>query len=153
MKNISLFLAFIALFTVGAVAQSVTSVAGLIPMEGSGRVVYNFNEGWRFFLGDAEGASKADFDDSNWQIVNVPHGLRLEPSNASGCKNYQGIAWYRKHFVVPTDMAGKRVVVHFEAIMGKQKVYVNGNFVTEHFGGYLPIRVDLTALGVLVKSP
>ncbi|MBE6341201.1 MAG: glycoside hydrolase family 2 [Bacteroidales bacterium] len=148
MKNISLFLAFIALFTVGAVAQSVTSVAGLIPMEGSGRVVYNFNEGWRFFLGDAEGASKADFDDSNWQIVNVPHGLRLEPSNASGCKNYQGIAWYRKHFVVPADMAGKRVVVHFEAIMGKQKVYVNGNFVTEHFGGYLPIRVDLTALGV-----
>ncbi len=148
MKYITLLFAFIAIYTVNALAQSVTSVAGLIPMEGSGRVVYNFNEGWRFFLGDAEGAEKTSFDDSRWQVVNVPHGLRLEPANGSGCKNYQGIAWYRKHFVVPADMNNKRVVVHFEAIMGKQKVYVNGNFVTEHFGGYLPIRIDLTALGI-----
>ena len=128
-----------------AVAQS---VAGLFPLEGSGRVVYNFNEGWRFLLGDAEGAGGVDFDDSSWQVVCAPHSVQLVPAEASGGRNYQGPCWYRKHFTIPNDMKGKQVVVHFEAIMGKQQVYVNGQMVKEHLGGYLPINIDLSALNV-----
>ena len=124
------------------------SVAGLFPLEGSGRIVYNFNEGWRFLLGDANGAEATGFDDSRWEIVCAPHIDRLEPSEASGGRNYQGVCWYRKHFAVPEDMAGKQVLVHFEAIMGKQWVYVNGRLVKVHFGGYLPITIDLSAEGV-----
>ena len=30
------------------------SVAGLFPLEGSGRVIYNFNQGWRFYHGDVQ---------------------------------------------------------------------------------------------------
>ena len=124
------------------------SVMGLFPLEGSGRIVYNFNEGWRFLLGDAPGAEATTYDDSRWEVVCAPHIDRLEPSEASGGRNYQGVCWYRKHFTVPDDMAGKQVLVHFEAIMGKQWVYVNGRLVKEHLGGYLPITVDLTAEGV-----
>ena len=129
------------------------SVAGLFPLESSGRIVYNFNEGWRFLLGDAKGAEATAFDDSKWEIVCAPHIDRLEPSEASGGRNYQGICWYRKHFIVPEDMAGKQVLVHFEAIMGKQWVYVNGHLVKEHLGGYLPITVDLSAEGVKAGDP
>ena len=125
-----------------------TSVAGLYPLEGSGRKVYNFNEGWRFLLGDAQGAEALEFNDSAWEVVCAPHIDRLEPSEASGGRNYQGICWYRKHFTVPADMQGKNVTVHFEAIMGKQWVYVNGKLVKEHMGGYLPITIDLTKEGV-----
>ena len=32
--------------------------------------------------------------------------------------------------------------------MGKQQVYVNGRLVKEHFGGYLPITIDLSKEGV-----
>jgi beta-galactosidase len=128
-------------------AQKV-SVAGFYPLEGSGRIVYNFNEGWCFLLGDAKGAEAMAFDDSKWEIVSAPHIDRLEPSEASGGRNYQGVCWYRKHFAVPEDMAGKQVIVHFEAIMGKQWVYVNGRLVKEHLGGYLPITIDLTKEGV-----
>ncbi|MDO9155106.1 MAG: glycoside hydrolase family 2 TIM barrel-domain containing protein [Paludibacter sp.] len=39
-------------------------------------------------------------------------------------------------------------MIHFEAIMGKQKVFVNGKLAKENVGGYLPITVDLTAQGV-----
>ena len=124
------------------------SVAGLFPLEGSGRVVYNFNEGWRFLLGDAKGAETVDFNDAAWEVVCAPHIDRLEPSEASGGRNYQGVCWYRKHFTVPQDMAGKNITVHFEAIMGKQWVYVNGKLVKEHLGGYLPITIDLTKEGV-----
>ena len=145
MKNtllLTLFL-FASLSSFGAV-----SVAGLYPLEGSGRVIYNFNEGWRFLLGDADGAGARDYDDSYWQMVCAPHSVQLEPAEASGGRNYQGVCWYRKHFAVPADMAGRQVLVHFEAIMGKQQVFVNGRMVKEHLGGYLPVTIDLTAEGV-----
>ena len=132
----------------GQVFAMETSVAGLYPMANSGRIIYNFNQGWRFMLGDNTGAGAADFDDSNWQVVCVPHTLRLEPAEASGGRNYQGIAWYRKHFTMPADMSGKDVTLHFEAVMGKQEIYVNGKLVREHLGGYQPITVNLTKEGV-----
>ena len=127
---------------------SAQSVAGLFPLDGSGRVVYNFNEGWRFLLGDAEGAEAVDFDDRAWPVVCAPHTVQLVPAEASGGRNYQGPCWYRKHFIMPSDMKGKQVVVHFEGIMGKQQVYVNGRMVKEHLGGYLPINIDLSAFDV-----
>ena len=139
---IALSFAYLSLFAQEA------SVAGFYPLANSGRIVYNFNEGWRFLLGDAKGAEGTAIDDSKWEVVCAPHIDRLEPSEASGGRNYQGICWYRKHFTVPEDMAGKQVLVHFEAIMGKQWVYVNGRLVKEHLGGYLPITIDLTAEGV-----
>ena len=147
MKRLIILLSLVLGTVVQSVAQQ-TSVAGLFPLEGSGRVVYNFNEGWRFHLGDAQGAETSAFDDRAWQVVCAPHAVQLEPSEASGGRNYQGVCWYRKHFVVPTDMEGKQVIVHFEAIMGKQWVYVNGRKVTEHLGGYLPVIIDLSAAGV-----
>ncbi|MDO4159766.1 MAG: glycoside hydrolase family 2 TIM barrel-domain containing protein [Prevotellaceae bacterium] len=147
MRKIFFLLAFLTLSVVAKAATD-TSVAGLFQLEGSGRTVYNFNLGWHFHLGDINGAEGKTFDDSKWTVVNAPHSVRLEPSEASGGRNYQGIAWYRKHFTVPADMNGKDVSVHFEAIMGKQVIYVNGQKVKEHLGGYLPITIDLTSLGV-----
>ena len=143
----ALFLGFALLAVVSMAAQPV-SVAGLFPLANSGRIVYNFNEGWRFLPGDAEGAEATTFDDSGWEVVCAPHTVQLEPSEASGCRNYQGPCWYRKTFIVPADMAGKEVSVHFEAIMGKQLVYVNGRLVRQHFGGYLPVTVNLSQEGV-----
>ena len=109
-----------------------SSVAGFFPLENSGRLVWNFNAGWRFHLGDAAGAEAKDFDDKGWDVVSTPHTVQLMPAEASGCRNYQGIAWYRKHFTLPKECAGRDVTLHFEAIMGKQTIYVNGQKVKEH---------------------
>lgn len=147
MRKILFFFSVLFALTTSA-SNTETSIAGLYQTAGSGRLVYNFNQGWRFHLGDASGAEAVQYDDNGWQVVCAPHTLRLEPSEASGCRNYQGVAWYRKHFTVPADMKGKNITVHFEAIMGKQSVYVNGKLVKEHLGGYLPITIDLTKEGV-----
>ena len=144
-KLLFLLSLFISLTAAGADAYS---VAGLFPLHGSGRVIYNFNQGWRFHLGDAQGAEAVSYDDSRWSVVCAPHTARLEPADASGGRNYQGIVWYRKHFTVPADMKGKDVTVHFEAIMGKQDIFVNGKKVKSHLGGYLPITINLSELGV-----
>ena len=125
-----------------------TSVAGLFPLDNSGRLVWNFNAGWRFHLGDVKGAEMIDFNDKSWEMVSTPHTVQLMPAEASGCRNYQGIAWYRKHFVLPKECAGCDVTLHFEAIMGKQTIYLNGQKVKEHEGGYLPITISLSAYGL-----
>jgi beta-galactosidase len=143
-----LFFLIIILLPLQLVAQLETSVAGLFPLSGSGRVVYSFNPGWRFYRGDVKGAEAVHFNDASWDVVTTPHTVQLMPAEASGCRNYQGIAWYRKHFVLPTDMKGKQAFLHFEAIMGKQEIYVNGKKVKTHLGGYLPITVNLTECGV-----
>ena len=70
------------------------------------------------------------------------------PAEASGCRNYQGIVWYRKHFVLPKECADRDVTLHFEAIMGKQTIDLNGKKVKEHEGGYLPITISLSAFGL-----
>ncbi|MBI9064793.1 MAG: hypothetical protein JEZ14_22595 [Marinilabiliaceae bacterium] len=120
------------------------STAGFFEIENSGREVYNLNIGWRFYKGDAKGAHQTEFDDSTWEVVNVPHGLELLPEEASGGINYQGAAWYRKHFSLGKEYAGKKLFVNFEAIMGKSKVWVNGKLVKTHFGGFLPCIIDVT---------
>jgi beta-galactosidase len=122
-----------------------TSVAGLFPLENSGRLVWNFNAGWYFHLGDVAGAEAEDYDDKSWEEVSTPHTVQLMPAEASGCRNYQGIAWYRKHFRLPNECVGRDVTLHFEGIMGKQTIYVNGQKVKEHEGGYLPITISLPA--------
>ena len=127
-------------------AAQTCSVAGLFPLENSGRLVWNFNSGWRFHRGDMAGAEAVDYDDRSWEQVTTPHTVQLMPAEASGCRNYQGVAWYRKHFTLPQETAGRDVTLHFEAIMGKQTFYVNGQKVKEHEGGYLPITISLTAL-------
>ena len=93
------------------------SIAGFFPLEGSGRQVWNFNAGWRFHLGDVSGAEATAFNDKSWEVVSTPHTLQLMPAEASGCRNYQGIVWYRKHFRLPKECEGRDVTLHFKAIM------------------------------------
>lgn len=119
------------------------SKAGFYELENSGREVYNFNLDWRFMKGDAAGAEQPGFDDSEWEAVNCPHTLEYTPSEASGSCNYQGPAWYRKHFTVDDGLKDRVLKLHFEAVMGKCKVWLNGAQIGEHFGGYLPFVVDL----------
>jgi len=129
--------------------QPAFSAAGFYDLQNSGRQVYNFNVGWRFHKGDVAGAEKADFKDAAWDVVSTPHTVELEPAEASGCRNYQGIAWYRKHFTLDKAYAGKKVVLYFEAVMGKCKVYLNGKLVKQHLGGYLPFSIDLLEAGAV----
>lgn len=121
------------------------STAGFYKLPDTGRDVYSMNVAWRFHKGDIKGgAYNISFDDSQWECISLPHGIEYLPAEASGCINYQGVVWYRKHFTPEAELKGKKLFLHFEAIMGKSKVWVNGKQLTEHFGGYLPVIVDIS---------
>ncbi len=123
------------------------STAGFYAQEDIGREVLSMNPAWRLKLDPknelGEMPTQSDYDDSSWATVNLPDGLEVLPAEASGCVNYQGVAWYRKHFTPTVEQLKKRQVLYFEAIMGKSKIWVNGQLVKEHFGGYLPIGVEI----------
>ena len=114
------------------------STAGFFQLDNTGRTVYSMNPAWRFYKGAVQGAEKVDYDDSSWALISLPDGMETLPTEASGCVNYQGESWYRKHFTPEDAWKGKRLFLHFEAIMGKSKVWINGVLVKEHFGGFLP---------------
>ena len=128
------------------------STAGFYELPNSGRTVSNMNPAWRFFKGKLNHAEKMEFDDSLWQLVSLPNGIEILPSEASGCVNYQGEVWYRKHFTPEENWRGKQLFLHFEGIMGKSKVWVNGKLMTEHFGGFLPVIVDVSSELVFGKD-
>lgn len=130
--------------TVRASHQPEFSTAGFFQLPNSGREVFSMNPAWRFHKGAVEGAEAANFNDAEWTVVSLPNGIEYLPTEASGCINYQGEVWYRKHFTPADALKGKKLFLHFEAIMGKSKVFVNGKSLTEHFGGYLPVVVDIS---------
>jgi len=77
--------------------------------------------------------------------------VQLVPEAASGGKNYQGPAWYRKYFHFDNSFEGKKYGC-ISAIMGKSKIYVNGKLIKTHLGGFLPIIINLSDAGVVANS-
>jgi len=122
------------------------STAGFFATSDGARIVTSMNPAWRFHKGSVKGAEARDFNDSNWSVVSLPHGIEELPPEASGCVNYQGETWYRKHFTPADSLKTKRHQLHFEGIMGKSRIYVNGKEAKVHYGGYLPAVVDITDL-------
>ena len=94
--------------------------------------------------GHVDGAEQTGFNDRQWTVTSLPDGIEKLPAEASGCVNYQGEVWYRKHFTPLPEWRGRRLSLYFEAIMGKSKVWVNGCLVKEHLGGFLPVIADVS---------
>ncbi len=52
--------------------------------------------------------------------------------------------WYRRKFRLTDAFAGKRTLLHFDAVDWQCSVWVNGNLIGEHTGGYNPFAFDIT---------
>ena len=113
----------------------------------------SFNKGWKFFL-ETEGsidASGKEYDDSAWRDVDLPHDYSIEqdfdpnsPGTANGGYLNGGVGWYRKHFVLPKEMEGKRISISFGGVYMDSTVYVNGRMAGNYPYGYSPFAYDIT---------
>lgn len=65
-------------------------------------------------------------------------------SALSGIKSHYESMAYRRNFTVPASWTGKRVLLNFEAVDWRCTVYVNGQQVGTHDGGYDPFTFDVT---------
>ncbi|MEO9021472.1 MAG: glycoside hydrolase family 2 TIM barrel-domain containing protein [Ginsengibacter sp.] len=78
-----------------------------------------------------------------WETISLPHPARYEQALNPGAHQFSGICYYRKEFMIPADCKDKRLSVLFEGAMQVATVWINGKFVMQHQGGYLPFTVSL----------
>ncbi|HEY7088798.1 MAG TPA: sugar-binding domain-containing protein, partial [Tepidisphaeraceae bacterium] len=108
------------------------------------RITINLNREWKFFRGDPVGAHAVDFDDSDWEVVGLPHCFDLPYFRTP--EFYVGTGWYRKTLSPALSLGtGRgRVVLEFEGAFQVAEVFVNGRRVGQHEGGYTGFYFDIT---------
>ncbi|MGI6231363.1 MAG: glycoside hydrolase family 2 protein [Prevotella sp.] len=76
--------------------------------------------------------------------IQVPFCPESKLSGVGHTDFIEGI-WYQRTVTVPRSWQGKRVLLHFGACDYRTAVYVNGNYVGEHFGGNASFSFDITS--------
>ncbi|MGA2326062.1 MAG: beta-galactosidase GalA [Bryobacteraceae bacterium] len=136
--------------------------------------------GWRFQLGHADDPerdfgfgrgsefsksggmlipSRLNFDDSQWQAIDLPHdwavALPFEKSANNTVTDHgskplgrlfpaTSIGWYRRLFEVPASDLGRRIWLEFDGVYRDAMIVFNGHFIGRHMSGYAPFRYDVT---------
>ncbi|WP_164737399.1 glycoside hydrolase family 2 TIM barrel-domain containing protein [Georgenia sp. SYP-B2076] len=101
-------------------------------------------EGWRHMLGDPAGAQQPGLDAAVWQPVSIPHTWNAEDSLDDTPGFYRGPGWYRRSVKMTGALKKKRVFLYFEGAFQVADVYVDGERVGGHVGGYTAFSVEIT---------
>jgi beta-galactosidase/beta-glucuronidase len=108
----------------------------------------NLNGPWDFAIDFGRSGLEAGWlAQPSWpgqQKINVPF---CPESSLSGIehKDFMPAVWYRRTFQVPAGWESRRIRLHFGAVDFDCRVWVNGNLVGRHIGGYTPFWFDITA--------
>ena len=132
------------------IEQHTGQVAQNVPLsEFATRQKTLFNFDWKFQLGNPEGAERADYDDSGWRRLDLPHDYQFEQPWDEKEDKGRGFkrmceGWYRKTFTLPEELKGRRIVLDFEGVMYVSDVFVNGKKVASNEYGYTGFEADIT---------
>jgi beta-galactosidase len=150
-----LILLFLPFLAKAAFAQSSVQIVQ------SGRERLSLDRGWLFHEGDipfpvitghqpsydnakagsSSGAASADYDDSSWKQVNLPHDWAVEQpfdKNANLSQGYRqrGMGWYRKYFRLDTADQGKHLEIQLDGIATHSTIWINGVLSARNWSGY-----------------
>ena len=104
------------------------------------RKIINFNDNWVFNkTNDIPGELPG-----NWESVTLPHTYNALDGQDGGNDYFRGSAVYCKSFKAPDDTDGKCIVLEFGAVGMTADVYLNGELIAHHEGGFSAFRVDIT---------
>jgi beta-galactosidase len=135
--------------TTGALLAGTTVAAPGLASEApspltSGRTILPINRNWKYSRTWTDAAAAADFDDSSFERVVVPHTNIALPWHSFDDKSYEFVSAYRRRFKLPTALRGQRVFVDFEGVMTASTVWINGIRLGEYKGGFTPFSFELT---------
>ena len=74
----------------------------------------------------------------------VPFAVESALSGVGRRITKENILWYQREFTVPSEWNGQNIILHFGAVDWQAEVFVNGERVGEHKGGYDPFSFDIT---------
>ncbi len=110
----------------------------------------SLNGTWRFTAdyqsaGDTAKWFALSYNDGVWDHVTVPHTWSHDPRFVG----FVGAGWYRLRFTAPAVAPDQHVRLHFGAVFARARVWLNGQLLGTHEGGYTPFNLDI---GAALKS-
>ncbi len=102
------------------------------------RMIKNFDQNWHF----AKTVERPACLPSNWEAVTLPHTWNAIDGQDGGNDYWRGTAMYCKSFARPAHDG--TVVLEFLGAAMTADVYLNGQHIAHHEGGYSTFRVDIT---------
>ena len=105
------------------------------------RNVMELKDNW-MFVKEAENA--ADAASKKGTAVSLPHTWNAVDGQDGGNDYHRGTCWYVTKFQKPELEAGSQVYVEFLGASVIADIYLNGEAVAHHEGGYSTFRVNLT---------
>ena len=103
--------------------------------------------GWQFSLDETNSPGdiiEPEFDDANWQAVAIPHTWNAKHEQSIQNTYKRGVGYDRLKFELPRNLAGSRFWIQFNAVSLVSAVWLNGQFIGEHKGGFAMFRYDVT---------
>lgn len=113
---------------------------------GNAQQVKHFNHDWEFIKNVDTVFSPVLLEKTSkisWEKVSFPHTANFEPIQKVN-QQWQGVSFYRKFFTIPLSQKGKHTALQFDAAMQDAYVYLNGELICNHKGGYLPFYIDIS---------
>lgn len=103
------------------------------------------NFDWEYRPDFREEFLKAEQPGDGFAKVEIPHANRVLPYNDFDDRDYQFVSSYRRLLQVPETEAGSRVFLRFEGVMTVAEVYLDGELLCVHEGGFTPFEVEITS--------
>ena len=100
----------------------------------------NLNGLWDYAITDLNATPNA----ADGEIL-VPFAVESSLSGVGRRITKENMLWYAREFTVPSEWNGQNIILHFGAVDWKAEVFVNGEYVGEHKGGYDPFSFDITS--------
>lgn len=94
---------------------------------------YDLSGMWKYHLGDNKQWREANYNDEIWDEIPVPSDWEKQ-----GYANYDGYAWYRKEFYLPSDLRNENLYLCLGKIDDYDDVYLNG----KHIGSVFDLDKD-----------
>ena len=81
-------------------------------------------------------------DSFDGQIL-VPYSPEVEKSGVNKTIMPDDYLFYRLNYQIPQDFIKDKVILHFGAVDQIAELFINGQYVIKHVGGFLPFNVDI----------
>ncbi len=105
------------------------------------RKIININHKWSFRKGVNEAPAVVPAD---WDFVNIPHCWNAIDGQDGGNDYYRGTCCYVKEINMEEIPAADKYFLEINGANSSATVYMNGNKLASHDGGYSTWRVDIT---------
>ena len=105
---------------------------------------FTWNENWKFTK-DAVTITDKTTSAGNWETLDLPHTWNGDDGQDGGSDYYRGTCYYAKNLSKAEVAEGKEVYIEFEAANSSAELFVNGESVAKHDGGYSTWRANVTS--------